>query len=104
MPFALPAPACVLCRRAEADPHVCGHKFEKDGLYAHACCLVSSWGSLPLSPRQPLPPSPHQLLVWSLLQWFANGLRLLRGERGWLISFLRDIRHAAERAAQQVRA
>ncbi|XP_010139471.1 PREDICTED: G2/M phase-specific E3 ubiquitin-protein ligase-like, partial [Buceros rhinoceros silvestris] len=64
--------ACVLCRRAEADPHICGNKFEKNGLYAHACCL-----------------------------WFANGLRSLQDEREWLVFLLRDVRRAAERAAQQ---
>ncbi|NWV48259.1 PHF7 protein, partial [Daphoenositta chrysoptera] len=30
---------CVLCRRAEADPDICGHKREKYGLCAHVFCL-----------------------------------------------------------------
>ncbi|XP_058701174.1 PHD finger protein 7-like [Poecile atricapillus] len=31
--------ACLLCRRAEADPDTCGEKREKYGLYAHVFCL-----------------------------------------------------------------
>ncbi|XP_009879635.1 PREDICTED: PHD finger protein 7-like [Charadrius vociferus] len=30
---------CMLCRRAEADPAICGRKLEKQGLYAHVFCL-----------------------------------------------------------------
>ncbi|NWT21229.1 PHF7 protein, partial [Vireo altiloquus] len=30
---------CVLCRRAEADPVICGDKVEKHGLCAHVFCL-----------------------------------------------------------------
>uniref|UniRef100_A0A663ESE4 Uncharacterized protein n=1 Tax=Aquila chrysaetos chrysaetos TaxID=223781 RepID=A0A663ESE4_AQUCH len=36
-----PPPACLLCRRAEADPALCGDKLEKRGLCAHVFCLVS---------------------------------------------------------------
>ncbi|XP_072791079.1 PHD finger protein 7-like [Taeniopygia guttata] len=32
-------PVCMLCRRAEADPDVCGDKLEKHGLCAHVYCL-----------------------------------------------------------------
>ncbi|XP_068040335.1 histone-lysine N-methyltransferase 2C-like [Anomalospiza imberbis] len=32
-------PACMLCRRAEADPDMCGDKLEKYGLCAHVFCL-----------------------------------------------------------------
>ncbi|XP_031976734.1 PHD finger protein 7-like [Corvus moneduloides] len=32
-------PACLLCRRAEADPDICGDKREKHGLRAHVFCL-----------------------------------------------------------------
>ncbi|GAB0194696.1 PHD finger protein 7-like [Grus japonensis] len=31
--------ACMLCRRAEADPDICGRKLEKQGLWAHVFCL-----------------------------------------------------------------
>ncbi|XP_049682986.1 PHD finger protein 7-like [Accipiter gentilis] len=31
--------ACLLCRRAEADPGLCGDKVEKRGLCAHVFCL-----------------------------------------------------------------
>ncbi|KAM9656741.1 LOW QUALITY PROTEIN: uncharacterized protein ACIBXB_008987 [Morphnus guianensis] len=37
--FALSPPACLLCRRAEADPALCGAKLEKQGLCAHVFCL-----------------------------------------------------------------
>ncbi|NXS95334.1 PHF7 protein, partial [Jacana jacana] len=30
---------CMLCRRAEADPNICGNKLEKQGLCAHEYCL-----------------------------------------------------------------
>ncbi|NXH27834.1 PHF7 protein, partial [Myiagra hebetior] len=30
---------CVLCRRIEADPDICGDKIEKHGLCAHVFCL-----------------------------------------------------------------
>uniref|UniRef100_A0A674H6M6 PHD-type domain-containing protein n=1 Tax=Taeniopygia guttata TaxID=59729 RepID=A0A674H6M6_TAEGU len=32
-------PVCMLCRRAEADPDVCGDKLEKHGVCAHVYCL-----------------------------------------------------------------
>ena len=43
--FALSPPACMLCRRAEADPDICGCKRAKRGLCAHTYCLVSSPGA-----------------------------------------------------------
>ncbi|KAM9245424.1 PHD finger protein 7-like [Leptosomus discolor] len=33
-------PACMLCRRAEADPEVYGHKVVKHGLCVHFFCLL----------------------------------------------------------------
>ncbi|KAM9276704.1 PHD finger protein 7-like [Morus bassanus] len=36
--------ACMLCRRAEADPDVCGRKLEKRGLCAHVFCLYFANG------------------------------------------------------------
>uniref|UniRef100_A0A663DN59 RING-type domain-containing protein n=1 Tax=Aquila chrysaetos chrysaetos TaxID=223781 RepID=A0A663DN59_AQUCH len=39
---ALSPPACMLCRRAEADPAICGCKRATKGLCAHTYCLVSS--------------------------------------------------------------
>ncbi|XP_071296246.1 PHD finger protein 7-like [Agelaius tricolor] len=32
--------ACMLCRRAEADPDMCGDKLEKGGLCAHVFCML----------------------------------------------------------------
>ncbi|XP_014809056.1 PREDICTED: PHD finger protein 7-like [Calidris pugnax] len=31
--------ACMLCRQVEADPDICGHKLERDGIHAHEFCL-----------------------------------------------------------------
>ncbi|KAK4815096.1 hypothetical protein QYF61_015579 [Mycteria americana] len=39
LPFALSPPACMLCRRAEADPDIYGEKLEKQGICAHVFCL-----------------------------------------------------------------
>ncbi|XP_074909594.1 LOW QUALITY PROTEIN: E3 ubiquitin-protein ligase PHF7-like [Buteo buteo] len=36
--------ACLLCRRAEADPALCGDKLEKRGLCAHVFCLFFASG------------------------------------------------------------
>uniref|UniRef100_A0A8U7P2J0 PHD-type domain-containing protein n=1 Tax=Corvus moneduloides TaxID=1196302 RepID=A0A8U7P2J0_CORMO len=44
VPLALSPAACLLCRRAEADPDICGDKREKHGLRAHVFCLVSCTG------------------------------------------------------------
>ncbi|XP_054372047.1 LOW QUALITY PROTEIN: PHD finger protein 7-like [Molothrus ater] len=41
-------PACMLCRRAEADPDMCGEKLEKGGLCAHVFCMFFAT----LLPRQ----------------------------------------------------
>uniref|UniRef100_A0A8D0F0N2 Uncharacterized protein n=1 Tax=Strix occidentalis caurina TaxID=311401 RepID=A0A8D0F0N2_STROC len=54
--FALSPPACVLCGRAAADPDLCGHKLEKQGLCAHLFCLVSA-PRLPPACPQALPSS-----------------------------------------------
>ncbi|NXV54809.1 PHF7 protein, partial [Molothrus ater] len=40
--------ACMLCRRAEADPDMCGEKLEKGGLCAHVFCMFFAT----LLPRQ----------------------------------------------------
>ncbi|NXF42307.1 PHF7 protein, partial [Nyctibius bracteatus] len=32
--------ACMLCRRAEADPDICGCKVQNRGLCAHVYCLL----------------------------------------------------------------
>uniref|UniRef100_A0A8D0FLS2 RING-type domain-containing protein n=1 Tax=Strix occidentalis caurina TaxID=311401 RepID=A0A8D0FLS2_STROC len=42
--FALSPPACMLCGRAAADPDICGHKIQQQGLCAHVFCLVSAPG------------------------------------------------------------
>uniref|UniRef100_A0A8U7M167 Uncharacterized protein n=1 Tax=Corvus moneduloides TaxID=1196302 RepID=A0A8U7M167_CORMO len=44
VPLALSPAACLLCRRTEADPDICGDKQEKHGLCAHIFCLVSCTG------------------------------------------------------------
>ncbi|KAK2514362.1 PHD finger protein 7 [Columba guinea] len=73
MAFALSPPACMLCHRAAADPDVCGHKLEADGLCAHEFCL-----------------------------FFANKLSQQGVEEVGLRGFLpEDIRHTINRAAQQ---
>ncbi|KAM9276674.1 PHD finger protein 7-like [Morus bassanus] len=65
--------ACMLCRRAEADPDICGHKLEKRGLCAHVFCL-----------------------------YFANELFQQRVAEVGLIGFLpEDIRRTVKRAAQK---
>ncbi|NXL65793.1 PHF7 protein, partial [Chordeiles acutipennis] len=42
--LSLSPPACMLCRRAEADPDTCGRKLEKQGLCAHEFCLFFANG------------------------------------------------------------
>ncbi|XP_042655808.1 PHD finger protein 7-like [Tyto alba] len=37
-------PACMLCGRAEADPHICGKKLQKQGICAHVFCLFFATG------------------------------------------------------------
>ncbi|XP_050760864.1 PHD finger protein 7-like [Gymnogyps californianus] len=65
--------ACMLCRRAEADPDICGHKLQKQGLCAHKFCL-----------------------------FFANKLSQQWVEEVGLMGFLpEDIRRTVERAAQK---
>jgi len=36
------SPVCVLCRRAQVNPDICGETFANGGLCAHQFCLVSS--------------------------------------------------------------
>ncbi|XP_059679425.1 PHD finger protein 7-like [Gavia stellata] len=65
--------ACMLCRRAEADPDICGCKLEKEGLCAHVFCL-----------------------------FFANELYQQRLKELGLMGFLpEDIRRTIQRAAQK---
>ncbi|XP_033369751.1 uncharacterized protein LOC117244298 [Parus major] len=73
LPLALSPAACVLCRRAEADPDICGDKLEKYGLYAHLFCL-----------------------------YFATLLFQQANKRVGLLGFLhQDIQLAVRRAAQK---
>ncbi|XP_071406780.1 PHD finger protein 7 [Pithys albifrons albifrons] len=39
VPLTLSLPACLLCKRSEADPDICGEKLERCGLCAHMFCL-----------------------------------------------------------------
>lgn len=77
--FALSPPACLLCRRAEADPGLCGDKVEKRGLCAHVFCLVSYAGapsSLPTgSPCHALLSTSSSFLCCSFLPvgFFSEG-------------------------------
>ncbi|XP_069668066.1 LOW QUALITY PROTEIN: PHD finger protein 7-like [Haliaeetus albicilla] len=65
--------ACLLCRRAEADPALCGAKLEKRGLCAHVFCLL-----------------------------FASGLFQRGGREAGLMGFLpEDIRCTIAQAAQK---
>ncbi|XP_054134539.1 PHD finger protein 7-like [Melozone crissalis] len=67
-------PACMLCRRAEADPDMCGAKLQKGGLCAHAFCM-----------------------------FFATLLFHPETDRGGLMDFLpRDLLIAVRRAAQKI--
>ncbi|KAK0683026.1 PHF7 protein, partial [Pygoscelis papua] len=65
--------ACMLCRRAEADPDICGRKLEKQGLCVHVFCL-----------------------------FFANELFQQWDKEVGLMGFLpEDIQRTIERAAQK---
>ncbi|XP_032555429.1 PHD finger protein 7-like isoform X4 [Chiroxiphia lanceolata] len=65
-------PACLLCQQSEADPDICGHKIQRNGICAHVFCL-----------------------------YFASLLDQQENERVGLQGFLpRDILHAVNRAAQ----
>ncbi|XP_059679434.1 PHD finger protein 7-like [Gavia stellata] len=65
--------ACMLCRRAEADPDICGCKLEKEGLCAHVFCL-----------------------------FFANKLYQQQlQELGLMLFFPEDIRRTIQRAARK---
>ena len=104
VPLALSPAACLLCRRAEADPNICGDKREKHGLCAHVFCLVSCTGP----PSSIAVGSPcHSLLISSspFPQYFANLLSRKDDDRTGLMGFHpRDIQLAVSRAAQKVRA
>ncbi|XP_068035227.1 PHD finger protein 7-like [Anomalospiza imberbis] len=58
-------PACMLCRRAEADPDMCGDKLEKYGLCAHVFCLA-------LPGAVGLPGEAPRLLLMGLLGSFQR--------------------------------
>ncbi|XP_074458356.1 E3 ubiquitin-protein ligase PHF7-like [Larus michahellis] len=77
--------ACMLCRRAEADPGICGRKLQKHGLCAHEFCLS-------------LPRSAHHLLLFYSLQFFANGL-LQPGRRDGVCP--QDVRRTIKRAEEK---
>ncbi|XP_050760863.1 PHD finger protein 7-like [Gymnogyps californianus] len=47
--------ACMLCRRAEADPDICGHKLQKQGLCAHKFCLFLGNGIFQEGSRDGVP-------------------------------------------------
>ncbi|CAM9362718.1 unnamed protein product [Bubo scandiacus] len=65
--------ACMLCGRAAADPDICGHKIQQQGLCAHVFCL-----------------------------FFANKLSQQPLEDMGLMGFLpEDIRRTIERAAEK---
>ncbi|CAN8185827.1 unnamed protein product [Coccothraustes coccothraustes] len=67
-------PACMLCRRVEADPDTCGAKLQKGGLCAHVFCM-----------------------------FFATLLFHQENHRVGLMGFLpRDILIAVQRAAQKL--
>uniref|UniRef100_A0A8V0XWW7 PHD-type domain-containing protein n=1 Tax=Gallus gallus TaxID=9031 RepID=A0A8V0XWW7_CHICK len=40
------SPVCVLCRRAQVNPDICGQTFANDGLCAHQFCLFFANGLL----------------------------------------------------------
>ncbi|XP_051626057.1 pineapple eye protein-like isoform X1 [Manacus candei] len=66
-------PACLLCRRSEADPDICGDKIQKHGICAHVFCL-----------------------------YFASLLDQQENERVGLQGFLpREILHAVNRASHK---
>ncbi|KAK4808262.1 hypothetical protein QYF61_020743, partial [Mycteria americana] len=77
----------MLCRRAEADPDICGCKTAKKGLCAHTYCL--GW---------PLPCRPNEPLAFSALQFLASGLFPQESRNGFLIE---DTRRAIQEAAQK---
>ncbi|XP_041345789.1 uncharacterized protein LOC121365558 [Pyrgilauda ruficollis] len=75
-------PACMLCRRVEADPDICGDKMEKCGLCAHVFCMVRGSGcSLRHCNGQLLPLSPHQLLPFAAV--FCHSAFSPRGGSCW---------------------
>ncbi|KFO78037.1 PHD finger protein 7, partial [Cuculus canorus] len=46
---------CMLCRRVEADPDICGRKVEKEGLCAHVFCLFFANGLFHQGSRDGVP-------------------------------------------------
>jgi len=68
--FALSSPVCMLCRRADVDPNICGRTFAESDLCVHEFCLVSSnpQGLLPASCQGcSLPLCPNEILLCSFL-------------------------------------
>ncbi|KAM8995096.1 uncharacterized protein PRD47_013806 [Ara ararauna] len=98
--FPLSHPACVLCRRAEADPDLCGPKLHHRGIGAHHFCLVSSWGAGFIFATH-LPCHMPLISSLSLLQLFASELPREDTEQEGEIRFsAMDIQRAVEQAAQ----
>uniref|UniRef100_A0A8U7M291 Uncharacterized protein n=1 Tax=Corvus moneduloides TaxID=1196302 RepID=A0A8U7M291_CORMO len=62
--------ACLLCRRTEADPDICGDKQEKHGLCAHIFCLRPRSCALPGAVG--LPGEAPRLLLMGLLGSFQH--------------------------------
>ncbi|NXF71473.1 PHF7 protein, partial [Sclerurus mexicanus] len=64
---------CLLCRRSEADPDICGEKLQRYGLCAHVFCL-----------------------------FFANHLFPQRNKKAGFLGLLpKDIQHTIDQAAQK---
>lgn len=69
--FALSPPACILCRRKEADPDMCGPKVNYLWINAHLFCLVSpSGGGFIFATHLPC----HMPLICSLSLLFCSFL------------------------------
>ncbi|XP_019469972.1 PHD finger protein 7-like isoform X3 [Meleagris gallopavo] len=66
-------PVCVLCGRADVNPDTFGRIFDQIWFWVHEFCLVSSLEQSSLFPGGCSPRScPHEILLFSLLQIFAN--------------------------------
>ena len=71
--FALSSAVCVLCGRADVNPDTFGRIFDQIWFWVHEFCLVSSLEQSSLFPGGCSPRScPHEILLFSLLQIFAN--------------------------------
>uniref|UniRef100_A0A8C2T3G3 Uncharacterized protein n=1 Tax=Coturnix japonica TaxID=93934 RepID=A0A8C2T3G3_COTJA len=84
---------CMLCRRTQVNPDICGQISVNGGLCAHQFCVVSSLKAQSSCQGCSHPFWPHEITLFSLLQFFADGLLKWRsrhcfvcGERGATIS------------------